>query len=181
MKVMFFSMSIVLFFLNVYGDENSIAILKYINKECSDILYSEGEVSSIIRHKELPILIPEIDAKERIINEIKEIDQTIGVEILLLFKTNNDFFNDPSGRDNGNLVTLYNILQSISSLKGIEYYSASRERMRIFYHDAYVIDSPEKKVKRDDPVMYNIPGESVLFAYFKDSSFGKGNSRIVIG
>jgi hypothetical protein len=57
-------------------------------------------------------------------------------------------------------------------MKGIEYYSASRKRMRIFYHDAYVITSPEEKTKIVDPLVNSIPEKSDLYAYLEDSSFG---------
>lgn len=133
-----------------------------------NILSKDGEISRIVRKNELPSFMPDIWLKKQIVEEIIENNPTIGVEILLLY---------PASPNSGpaeekKLVKLYNILQSISTLKGIEYYSASRKRMRIFYKDAYVIESPDDKRKKDDPSVHEIPGQSELYAFFKDSSFG---------
>lgn len=162
--------------MNVYGDENVNPLESLINPKNLEILLNEGEVSRIFMKEQTIAIIPEIKAREQIIKEVLELDPIIGVEILLLYKTDIDFTDEKKGK----LVFLYNVLQSISTMKGIEYYSYSRKRMRIFYHDAYVINSPDEKKKIDDPFVGNnvdnnsdsIPEKSELFAYLKDSSFG---------
>jgi hypothetical protein len=68
---------------------------------------------------------------------------------------------------------MYNRMRSISLLKGIEYYSVSRKRMRIFYEDAYAINTPGEKKKIPDPLVTEIPATSTVYCYFKDSSFGE--------
>jgi hypothetical protein len=67
---------------------------------------------------------------------------------------------------------LYNNSIAISSLTGIEYYSASRKQMRIFYEYSRVIDSPESKKVLDDPVFTEPPASLSIYARQKDLSFG---------
>lgn len=177
MKSIGLSIIVCFVLFSVYSEENSEPLAQLLTRKRLDILLNEGEVVRVFTDEKSPVLIPEIKAKEYIMKEVQELDPMIGVEIVLLFKTG-DGFAEEQDRE---LVLLFNILQSISTMKGIEYYSATRKRMRIFYHDAYVINSPEEKIKIDDPVVENnvningnpIPEKSDLFAYLADSSFGK--------
>ncbi|MBN2443293.1 MAG: hypothetical protein JXJ04_18170 [Spirochaetales bacterium] len=168
MRIIIFSMLIFLILVNVHGQGTSFGDLFGLNEKDYNTLYEDSEISRVIRKDELPVLMPNIKSKIRILEEIKEIDPTIGVEIIFHYTKTNNLSDDT----HKNFVTVYNILQSISTLKGIEYYSASRKRMRVFYKDAYVIESVDNKQRKDDPVYETIPEQSELFSYFKDSSFG---------
>jgi L-rhamnose mutarotase len=156
------------FFSYCYADEGRSRLQELMAPDILNTLLKEGEVSRIYTPESSLVLFPDIEGKDRILEEVHEIDAVIGVEIALLFHTENKVVNDNKDR----LVSIYNILQSISTMQGIEYYSATRKRMRIFYHDAYVINSPGEKKKIDDPQVAVIPGKSSLYAYLEDSSFG---------
>jgi hypothetical protein len=67
---------------------------------------------------------------------------------------------------------LYNACLSISSLEGIEYFSASRNRMRTFYETSTVIDNPDTKRPRPDPDYTTPPAELHIYARQKDLTFG---------
>ena len=89
------------------------------------------------------------------------------METLSLVKNSN-----PSKNKN-----LGNILCSISSLKGLEYYSPSRKKMRLLYKDSYVVKKVDAKgkteyVKIDDPVDKLTDGASFL-VFQEDLTFGK--------
>jgi hypothetical protein len=74
-------------------------------------------------------------------------------------------------------TALFNLLRSLSTLSGIEYYSASRERMRVFYESSYVVDGPGGSSPLPDPVVSVVPERSTLFAVQKDLSFGENRYR----
>jgi hypothetical protein len=61
---------------------------------------------------------------------------------------------------------------ALSSLTGIQYYSASRKTMRTFYEYSRVIDGPETKRVLDDPRHAQTPAEQTIYARQKDLSFG---------
>lgn len=70
-----------------------------------------------------------------------------------------------------------NILCSISSLKGLEYYSHSRKKMRLLYKDSYIVKKVGAKgkieyVKMPDPVSKLSDGTS-FFVFQEDLTFGK--------
>jgi hypothetical protein len=67
---------------------------------------------------------------------------------------------------------LYNATLALSTLKGIEYFSASRNRMRIFYEISTVVDGPDTKRSRPDPSYTAPPAELTIYARQKDLTFG---------
>lgn len=70
------------------------------------------------------------------------------------------------------------ILRSVSSLKGVEYYSPSRKKMRLLYKDSYAVRREKGEngkwihTKIQDPVNEDIAGLSV-FVLQEDLTFGK--------
>ena len=57
-------------------------------------------------------------------------------------------------------------------MEGIEYYSASRKRMRTLFAQSYVIDGPDKQERVPDPKVEEIPAYSRLYIFQKDLTFG---------
>lgn len=73
------------------------------------------------------------------------------------------------------LASIYGLMRSIGTLEGIEYYSASRKRMRTFYAESYLIDDPRTKKRVPDPAPPApgaLPRAETLFAFQRDLSFG---------
>ena len=121
-------------------------------------------------------LFPNVPLKARVSSQVVATKPTIGVELLTLYK--------PRARDKGademgsmsetqHHLAIYNILRSTSTLKGIEYYSASRKRMRTYFHDAYTIASPEDRTKIADQLVTSIPQNDTGYAWLSDSSLGQ--------
>jgi hypothetical protein len=96
---------------------------------------------------------------------------TVGTEALFLFT-------GYRGKPEDLLLECYNILSSVSTLKGIEYWSASRKRMRILFEEAWVTDGPKSKKKLPDPLVDEIPATRSLFIHQKDSTFGSAECRM---
>jgi hypothetical protein len=67
---------------------------------------------------------------------------------------------------------LFNQVLALSSLTGIQYYSASRGTMRTFYESSAVIDGPNTKRAVLDPVYAMPPASLTLYARQKDLTFG---------
>jgi hypothetical protein len=67
---------------------------------------------------------------------------------------------------------LYNSTLALSSLAGIQYYSASRKTMRTFYEYSRVIDSPGSRNELPDPSHPIPPASFTLYARQRDLTFG---------
>ena len=114
-------------------------------------------------------MIPRYQALERLIEaNLNSIDPDISVESLRLYKK-------PSQEEKwteSERTELFNGIVSLSTLKGLEYFSKSRNRMRIFYESSTVIDGPESKNPRPDPAFRTPPPELSVYARQKDLTFG---------
>jgi hypothetical protein len=134
-------------------------------------LNAMGAIENTFERDEPLSLFPNIPIKDRIITEVSLLNPTMGVELLLTYSP--PFENEGLYRDTSRYHrTIYNILRSVSTLKGIEYYSASRKRMRIFFHDAFSIASPKDRTPIPDPLVEEIPIHETRHAFLKDSSLG---------
>jgi hypothetical protein len=67
---------------------------------------------------------------------------------------------------------LFNQMAALSTLTGIQYYSASRKAMRTLYESSLVIDDPAGKRPLPDPVFSSPPASLTLHARQKDLTFG---------
>jgi hypothetical protein len=72
---------------------------------------------------------------------------------------------------------LLNGAMALSSLEGIQYYSASRKTMRTFYESSRVIDGPETGRVLPDPFYPDPPALISLYARQKDLTFGENLYR----
>jgi hypothetical protein len=136
-------------------------------------LSAEGEITHFYREDAKLILAPDGFGWRQARERIKEFGPKIGVEALFLTPYPGALENaaDPE-------LELYNTLRSVSTMEGIEYYSASRERMRIFYIDSYAVEDPDSRTPRRDPVVSSIPTEDTVYVYQRDSSFGRNVHRV---
>jgi hypothetical protein len=94
------------------------------------------------------------------------------VESLYLYKKPASYYK--AGWTTEEKAAVLNVLVSISTLAGIEYYSQSRGRMRTFYEKSSVINDPRQKAVQADPVFSadELPPTLTLYARQKDLSFG---------
>ncbi|MFP3959295.1 MAG: DUF6675 family protein [Spirochaetaceae bacterium] len=113
---------------------------------------------------------PGRDRTERV---LRAMEPKIGVEALFLVEEHVEEETEKE-RDRA----LYNIFRAVSTMEGIEYYSASRERMRTFYHESYAVEDPESREPLSDPVVTEVPEEERIYVYQRDSSFGRNVYRV---
>lgn len=74
--------------------------------------------------------------------------------------------------ENLNIEKISRILRSISTMKGSEYYSNRHKKWEVLYHDAYLVDSPESKIKIPDDTEGSADGK-IFYCMQDDNSFGK--------
>jgi len=124
------------------------------------------------------IHLPSVDVSTKLIQEAYSIDYAVGVESLYLIPWK-DISTKLTGLPHQEfLQEVYNILRRVSTLEGIEYYSASRERMRTLFAECWAINNPEDKKKIADPRVHTIPPEDTVYIHQKDLTFGKNISRV---
>jgi hypothetical protein len=155
----------------------SVSLEELIGSERAAVLRAvAGEAAEPITEVQLrnpsPRLLPSHGDLQRLVAEtVGNLEPNLFVETLSLYTK-------PSGRNpaaawnNTEQTALFNQLTALSTLAGIEYYSASRKTMRTFYESSLVIDSPAGKRPLPDPVFSVLPAEFSLYARQKDLTFG---------
>ncbi|MDR1567037.1 MAG: hypothetical protein LBS48_07130 [Treponema sp.] len=124
----------------------------------------------------VPRLIPRHEGVGRIVENVRrELDPGIMVETLYLYSK-------PAGSGrpewtSAEQLALLNETLALSSLAGLEYYSATRGVMRIFYETSAVIDGPASKNPLPDPFYNALPSELAVYARQKDLTFGDNTYR----
>jgi hypothetical protein len=79
------------------------------------------------------------------------------------------------------LLTLYNVFRSVGSLEGIEYWSASRNTMRLFYEISHLTSGPDSSGRLGDTWLSALPiHRETLYARQKDLSFGDNRYQILL-
>lgn len=135
--------------------------------ELLERLTLEGELRNSLSAASPLQLIPEVTLRPEIEERINELELSVGTEILIRYRNEAIDFDIEASR-----LKIYNILRSISTMEGIEYYSASRKRMRTLFAQSYVIDGPDKQERVPDPKVEEIPAYSRLYIFQKDLTFG---------
>lgn len=141
-------------------------------EERAELLH-EGELTRFFGDGDTLALIPGTALRDHVREDIEGMDLLIGVEALFAFDPPAALAREPE-RDR----YIYNVLRSVSTLEGIEYYSASRKRMRTFFYESYAITDPESREPLPDPIVRAVPPEDAILVYQRDSSMGSNVSRL---
>jgi hypothetical protein len=149
-------------------------------------LRAAGAVKRTFRGAEGLRLFPRLPSRDRVARRIAELDATVGVEMIVSYRP-------ASGPPGGDRRTIYNALHAVSSLEGIEYFSASRGRMHTFFYDASFVESADGGARLPDPLLDEAPQPGLSerrYASFEDATFGRyvvevayevGESSFVLG
>ena len=150
---------------------NTISLEDLLDNSLITILRA-GERPTEIQFRNLQFrLIPRHEGLRRLMEAIhRDLDPSIMVETLHLYQKPRDA--EKTGWTQAELTALFNETIAISTLQGIQYYSASRGTMRTFYETSLVIDNPTTRRPLPDPSYMTVPPELVLFARQRDLSFG---------
>jgi hypothetical protein len=100
----------------------------------------------------------------------RDLDPSVIVETLYIYKKPPDA--EKNAISDAELAELFNGTLAMSTLAGIQYFSATRGSMRTFYETSSVIDGPSTKKSLPDPVYTRPPAELTIYARQKDMTFG---------
>lgn len=142
--------------------------LDHLSSTDRDLLYSNGEISRYFFNNDKPEYMFETTFKKDLMDEISKLNIKIGVESLYFLK-NSDLHN----RDNITPLSIYNTLLSIKTMKGIEYYSESRKKMRTLFTESHGIVSMDDPNPIPDPVLETIPFNLSRYILQTDKTFGE--------
>ena len=143
----------------------------YVEPAVLQMVEARGELRSSLGDGAQPTLVPQIPRRAEIEDQVRKLDPTVGVEVLAIYPGNGVPLDSP-----GEQLELYNLMHAISRMKGLEYYSSSRKRMRTLFRQSYRIEQPSSRAPLPDQHFDGeIPAESRGFIFQEDLTFG-GNA-----
>ncbi len=146
------------------GLEDTIsALLPGLTETELKLLVTEGETTNMYEAPAVPRLAPAF--ADLVAADLAALNPGLGVELIVL--------HPKPGATSLPQERIFTVLQSISTMTGIEYYSASRGYMRTLFYESYIIDNPDDRNRLPDPVWRAAPDHDQLYIYQRDSSFGK--------
>ena len=135
-----------------------------------------GAVSETqIKNPTLKMLPMYGDLRQFVNRIMTALEPNVAVETLYLYKK--PAAAGESGWSGAQRAELFNQILSLSTLTGIQYYSASRGAMRTFYESSEVIDNPGSSKPLPDPKYAEPPASIALYARQKDLTFGENIYR----
>jgi hypothetical protein len=147
-------------------------LVELAGAERAAVLLAGETITGVQLKSPRPALIPRHDALRQLVDAVMA-DLGPGLFVESLYRYAKPVGASPAGRWTADeRLRLYNEVLALSSLTGIQYYSASRKTMRTFYEFSQVIDSPVAKQPLPDPVFPQIPAELRIYARQKDLTFG---------
>jgi hypothetical protein len=133
-----------------------------------DELLDQGTLSRFFYSPEDAVLqyLPETFASYMVSESSVAVSPTMGVETLFLLP-----YPDSEKREES-YDKATRILLSFRTMEGIEYYSASREKMRTLFTESVVIESAENEKELPDPSFTSTPSFLELTVRQTDLTFG---------
>ncbi|MDR2542686.1 MAG: hypothetical protein LBC80_04455 [Treponema sp.] len=133
----------------------------------------QGRIIETQTRNPSPVLLPQNSELQQFVGEIRRaLNPNMMVEALYLHSKPGSFRTSVDSWDVGQKTGVFNQLVAISSLTGVQYFSASRNTMRTFYEFSRVIDAPQTRNPLPDPVFSQLPNTLTLFARQRDLTFG---------
>ncbi|MDF1567862.1 MAG: DUF6675 family protein [Spirochaetaceae bacterium] len=139
-------------------------------------LINEGELLRFHPDGVSPGLLPNTELTADVVRRIVAGDLNIGIEGLFFTPIDSLPSSYSTMDSDERKLALYNILLSVSTLEGLEYYSASRGEMRLLFEESWVIADPDNKEPLPDRLAVSVPAQESIFIHQKDKSFGSNES-----
>lgn len=147
------------------------AVEPNLTSDQAKTLLSTGSITRYFGAHEKPAFVPNSSLSSGIEAESSSLDYTTGVETLYFTK-------DAHPNNAATLLSWYNVLRSISTLKGVKYYDLLSGSMKTLFYQSYVVDNPTDRKRIPDPLVASLPSESTITIMQHDSRFGSNYYRV---
>ena len=158
-----------LFLLPLYSQSSETRTIEYLTSQLDEneknILNEHNKVFRYGRERIGLYYTPMVPLADKIAERFNAINPDVTVEALYKVPYPEDML---KGYDRD--LILYNIVREVSNITGVQYYSRTKDRLRILFDDVYAVD--EKKKPIEDPVVYSIPEYDSFPIHMKEANLG---------
>jgi hypothetical protein len=149
------------------------SLFPHLEEEELSALRSEGKVSAFTSPGYDVHYGPRMWTVDQVEKSLASLEPAFSLESVYLIPLQQEIRNaeDPD-------LFIYNVLRSISTMEGLQYYSQTREKWRELFHESRVINNLEDQREIPDPKVSRIPAYEQIYAFQHDSSFGKNTYTV---
>ena len=163
MKYFILTIGLCLSVLSYSFTETLQSILPNLNEQQISELNGKGEITRYFFDGETPSFLFDSAYSSQILSDINKLNINIGVESVYFLKTDKNI----------SLLDIYNTLLSISTMKGIDYYSQTRKKYRTLYTNSHVIADKTNTKQIPDPKISTLENLKQIYIEQTDTTFGK--------
>lgn len=154
------------FYAQTHEEKMKEELKTVVSEKLADELLKTGFMHRSTYKEDLKFLLtPKTKISKLSTDFCKENAPIFLIESLYLYKK-------PENSSEIDIKKASSIVKSISTLKGLEYYSASKKETKLLYSDAYVTDKIKNGKKLPDPINDETDGKNVLVV-LEDTTLGK--------
>jgi len=158
------------FLLPVFSQNPETRTIEYLTSQLDEternILAEHSKVFRYGKERKGLYYTPDVPLAGKIVERFTSLEPNVTVEAIYRVPYPADMLTGPD-RD----IILYNIVREVSNITGVQYYSRTKDRLRILFDDVYAVD--EKKKPIDDPVVYSIPEYDSFPMHMKEANLGR--------
>ncbi len=148
------------------------SISDFLTDEERAELNGNGEITLFHFEDTEPELMPEISHSAELRSQLAQLGGNFSIEGI--------FFIPEREQNDDEILLILNILSRVSRLEGLQYYSASREEMRLLFEECWRIEDPKSKEPLEDLQFTSLPEETTFYIHQKDLTFGSNRSAVEI-
>ena len=166
MKKLFLLLTASFFSAGLYAQSVSPALLEKVK--------AEGEIQNVFLN-DAPVelsLLPQTELSSLAVNHWDNSEKPRLATEKLFYLDKNSLGLEKEQLSSINTAKVSKIIRSISTMKGTEYYSNRHKKWETLYHEAYLVKSPDEKVKIPDDTNGSAEGKT-LYCMQDDNSFGE--------
>jgi len=152
------------------AERGSRDYLGFLPADALDKLYAVGEVSNIAASIDQLPLWQRSPLASNVREALKGFDSTVSAEAFFLIAR-------PSVTPGELNARIFNTFTAFSTLKGIEVFSVSKQRMETFLYDASLVDSADTKKRLPDVAVTSVPSRAEYTVYEKEEQTGDSYAR----
>ncbi|MDC7218572.1 MAG: hypothetical protein PQJ59_01455 [Spirochaetales bacterium] len=137
-------------------------------------LNGQGEITLFHYDETEPQMIPDVAQAGELKKELEDLSGNFAIEGIFFIPRTDRLSEEEE------LLNIMNILSRISSLEGLEYYSASRGEMRLLFEECWRLEDLEGDRVLEDLHHDTLPERSSFYMHQKDLTFGANRSAVTM-
>jgi hypothetical protein len=152
------------------AERSSADYLSFLPADVRETLYSSGEVSTIAARIDRLPLWQNSPFAAGIRDSLEGFDSSIAAEGLFLIERPDVAPEELNPR-------IFNSFTAFSTLKGLQAFSVSRQRMETFLYDASLVDPADRRRRLPDTTVTSVPPRAEYTVYEKEEQTGDSYAK----